>query len=71
MGMPFAHLLLPAPILNMNWLVGFHHICDLELGIHLLEEEPENAHYIMQEEFCMCECAKEGICNKWSFNWIL
>lgn len=38
MGMPFANLLL-APVLNTNWLVGFYNVCNLELGIHLLEEE--------------------------------
>lgn len=41
MGVPFAHLLLLAPVLNADWLVGFNHICDLEFGIHLLEEEAE------------------------------
>lgn len=40
MGMSFAHLLLLlAPVFNTNWLVRFNHICDLELRIHLLEEE--------------------------------
>lgn len=42
MGVAFAHfLLLLAPVLNTNWLVGLHHVCDLELGIHLLEKEGE------------------------------
>lgn len=42
--MPFAHLLLLlAPVLNANRLVGFHHVCDLELRIHLSKEEEEEA----------------------------
>lgn len=42
MGMPFAHLLLLlAPVLDTNWLVGFHDVCDLELRIHLFVEEEE------------------------------
>lgn len=39
MGMPLAHLPLLAPVLNADWLVGFHHVCDLKLGIHLQEEQ--------------------------------
>lgn len=43
MGMPFAHLLLLlAPVLNTNRLVGLHDVGDLELGIHLFEEETES-----------------------------
>lgn len=57
MGVAFAHLLLLlAPVLNTNRLVGFHHICDLELRIHLLEEKTEGN---MGGEFfkvCVCVC---------------
>lgn len=43
--MAFAHLLFLAPVFNTNWLVGFDHVCDLELRIHLLEDkEAENAY---------------------------
>lgn len=42
--MAFACLLLLAPVLDTNWLVGFDHIRDLELRIHLLEDEAENAY---------------------------
>lgn len=41
-GVSFAHLLLLlAPVLDANWLVGFHHVCDLEIWVHLLEEEEQ------------------------------
>lgn len=47
MGMSFAHLLLLlAPVLDANRLVGLHHICDLELRIHLSEEEEKEAENI-------------------------
>lgn len=40
MGVSFAHLLLLlAPVLDADWLVGLHHICDLKLRIHLLGKE--------------------------------
>lgn len=54
MGVAFAHLLLLlAPVLNTNGLVGFHHICNLELGIHLLEEETVGN---MREDFSFNKC---------------
>ena len=59
MGMSFAHLLLLlAPVLDANRLVGLHHVCDLELRIHLSEEEEEaeNIYEIMREVFSMCVC---------------
>lgn len=71
MCMPFAHLLLLlAPVLNTNRLVGFHHVCDLELRIHLSEEE-ENVYEIIREVFCTYVCERGGRCDKWSFNCIL
>ena len=41
MGMAFALFLLVllAPVLNLDGLVSFHHVCDLQLGVHLGEEE--------------------------------
>ena len=58
MGVSFAHLLLLlAPVLDANWLVGLHHICDLELRIHLSEEEEaESVYEIMREVFSMSVC---------------
>lgn len=45
MGMAFAQLLLLAPVFDTSWLVGFDHICDLELRIHLSEHKiAENAY---------------------------
>lgn len=42
MGVAFAHLLLLlAPVLNADWLVRLHHVVDLELGIHLSDEEKD------------------------------
>lgn len=32
-------LALLAPVLDLDWLVGFHHICDLQLRIHLKARE--------------------------------
>ena len=54
MGVAFAHLLLLlAPVLDANGLVGFHHVRNLELGIHLLrgeeEEEAERVYQIMRK----------------------
>lgn len=39
MGVAFAHILLLAPVFNTNRLVGFDHVCDLELRIHLLADK--------------------------------
>lgn len=62
MGVPFAHLLLLlAPVLNTNWLVGFHHVRDLKLGIHLLDEEAESVYQIIREVFCMRVCEREKV----------
>lgn len=75
MGMSFAHLLLLlAPVLDANRLVGLHHICDLELRIHLSEEEEEeaeNIYEIMRGVFYVCVCVCEGRYDKWRFDGIL
>lgn len=38
MGVSLAHIPLLAPVLDASGLVGFHHVGDLELGVHLREE---------------------------------
>lgn len=37
-GVSLAHLPLFAPVFDANGIVGFHHVGDLELGIHLRGE---------------------------------
>lgn len=66
-GVAFAHLLLLlAPVLNADRLVGFHHVCDLQLGVHLSGEEERASN---NERGISDVCERR--CVKWSFSGIL